>query len=82
MFSCSTNAQVTLMGTTIENDIFFLIKKKDWIYDLYLIRQSFEGYLVNRALPSLHLESLKITLTVPFRHIKERQLELKVFFII
>ena len=34
-------------------------------YILCLIRQIFKGTIVNRALSSLHVESLEITLTVP-----------------
>ena len=42
-------------------------EKKPWISNLYLIRQSFKGTVVNRALLSLHGGSLEITRTVPFR---------------
>ena len=39
---------------------------KALINNSYLIRQSFMGTVVNRALPSLHKGSLEITLTVPW----------------
>ena len=45
-------------------------EKKTFILSYsYLIRQSFKGIVLNRALPSLYEGSLEITLTVPFKPI-------------
>ena len=40
-----------------------LKQTKAWIFYFYLIRQAFKGTFVNRALPSVHEESLEIMLT-------------------
>jgi len=43
----------------------WLTQQKTWISNSSLIAQSFDGTVVNRALPSLYGWSFEITLTIP-----------------